>query len=69
MKEMVSCLYGILFKSKADRMIFCSFVLFMLMMVAALRLNDNWAKQRESISPGIIGQLHTNPNASMAIPS
>ena len=65
MKEMLSCLCDAMFKSRGDRNVFGALVLFMLMMVTALRLNDQWAEQRQSVSPGIIGRLerHSSPSA------
>ena len=65
MKEMLNCLCDVMFKSRCDRIAFAALVLFMLTMVTALRLNDHWAEQRQSISPGIIGRLerHSSPSA------
>ena len=65
MKEMLNCLCDVMFKSRSDRITFAALALFMLTMVTALRLNDHWAEQRHTISPGIIGRLdpHSSPSA------
>jgi len=54
MKEMLACLCDGMFKSRSDRIAFAALALLMLMMGTALRLNDLWAEQRQSDSPGII---------------
>ncbi len=65
MKEMLNCLCDVMFKSRSDRIAFGALVLFMLMMLTALRLNDHWAEQRQTVGPGIIGRLdpHFSPSA------
>ena len=65
MKELLSCLSDVMFKSRSDRVAFAALTLFMLMMVTALRLNDHWAEQRQSVGSGIIGRLerHSSPSS------
>lgn len=61
MKEMLACLCDGMFKSRSDRIALAALVLFMLMMGTALRLNDHWAEQRQSVSPEIIGRWTATP--------
>lgn len=57
MNVIFSCLYDITLKSRADRIVFGLLLLFMLALMTALRLNDHWAEQRQTISSGVIGCL------------